>query len=790
MADNNSMVPIPGENGIGPRTGKGDLPAEPIAGYGPAQYLEEESIDLRKYLDVLLRHKWVIIAICLAVLITTGLRVFTTRPVYKAQATVEINLQPSLVPFNNSQRYVGWYEQRRYMETQADILQSRALARRVIEVLDLENNPEFKDEEGGFSLLGTVLGLVGRVFALFQGKSENSGRQMSPEELANLKDQALVSDFLGRLTVKPPVKSRNGDEGSSILEVSFQGHNPALCAKIVNTLVDEYIKFDLEKRIQATKLGHRYLKKQIASVQAKLEDAEERLNEFSKKHDIIFLNQINGMGEGQNIETVQLGTLNEELSKARSERIALETYYNQSVKNPNNLPQVLNDPLIQSLKEELSKLEQKYANLSSVFKPGYPKMKRIKSELRSIKRQIARQKQLIIATIKTKYQTALKKEKMLAKALKVQKTKVTKLKQLSIDYKILKREVDTYQRIYELLLNKAKEMDVEVGIKSSGIHPIDRAEIPLAPFMPRPMRSMFLALIVGLFLGVAASFVLEYFDNTFKSPEEVEDYLRLPILGTIPNIITKSNGKEHAIELESLREPRSSVSEAVRMIRTSLMLSVAENPPEVLLVTSPQTGAGKTFLSFNLAVVYAQMDARVLLLDCDLRKPRLHKIVGVASNPGLSNFLVGKIDLRTITKSIGPNLGDGLGIDFIASGAIPPNPVELLNSRLFSSFLENCRDSYDIIIMDSPPLLGFADSLVLGRLADGTLTVIRNEKTERPAAKHGCDLLFKVGANLLGVVVNDVKVRKGSYYYGKYYSYYHYHYGNYASKEERLELTK
>jgi len=243
------------------------------------------------------------------------------------------------------------------------------------------------------------------------------------------------------------------------------------------------------------------------------------------------------------------------------------------------------------------------------------------------------------------------------------------------------------------------------------------------------------------------------------------------------------------IELEAFRNPRSAVAEAFRMIRTSLMLSAAGAPPKCLLVTAPQAGNGKSFVCFNLAMVYAQMGMGVLLLDCDLRKPRLHKLLKTSSNPGLSNFLSGKMDLKTITKPVGEDLDHKLKIDFIPSGAMPPNPVELLNSQIFSETLERLKDVYDVIIIDSPPVVGFADSLVLSRVADGTMLIIRNEQTPRPMSQHCCELLFQVDAKILGVVVSDIKLRKGTYYYGKYYSYYHYYYGKYYSDDKKPELT-
>ena len=778
MAENHQIVSVPG--GGQP---SGEVPAEFVPGYGQPQYLEEETIDLRDYLAVILRRKWTILAFFLVVVVTVGIYTFKTRPLYKATATVEVNAaQPNVTPFGN-QGEARLIEQARYLKTQADILKSRTLATRVIELLDLENNPEFNPKTKSAFSLSSLLGFLSSVF-----KSSNSSTAVK-EDPEYVKEYGILKSFSKSLQVKSFSK---GGTGSYILEVSFQAHDPKLCANVVNTLINEYIHFDLEKRIQATKLGHRYIQKQIEKVQGKLEQAEERLNAFTKKHDIVFLSQLNAKGEGgQDISTAQLVSLSEELNNAKAQRIALESLYKQSKTNPDDLPQVVNDKLIQKLKENLSKLQTEYADLSSVFTPQYPKMRRIRSKVRSLTKMIEKEKHLIVTTIRTQYETALQKEQMLRAALQQQKKKVSNLRRMAIDYNILKREVDTNQHIYELLLNKSKELDVEVGIKSSGIHPIDAAMVPLKPFKPKKLLNMVLAMFIGLFGGVFCAFVIEYFDNTFKSPEEVERVLGLPILGTIPHIQFKKSGGnslETLIEHEALDNPRSALAEAFRMIRTSLMLSAAGAPPKCLMVTSPQVGAGKTFVAFNLAVVYAQMDARVLLIDSDLRKPRLNKVLNVASNPGLSNYLTGKMDLKTITRSVGSSLDHGLEIDFIPAGAIPPNPVELLNSQIFSEAITQFREMYDVIILDTPPLVGFADPLVLGRMADGTLLVIRNEQTPRPTSQHGCELLSKVGARLLGAIVNDIKVRKGSYYYGKYYSYYHHYYGKYYGKDGKAEL--
>ncbi|RLD99172.1 MAG: capsular biosynthesis protein [Aquificota bacterium] len=271
----------------------------------------------------------------------------------------------------------------------------------------------------------------------------------------------------------------------------------------------------------------------------------------------------------------------------------------------------------------------------------------------------------------------------------------------------------------------------------------------------------------------------------------MEKLLRLPVLGVVPSITLKKRKKEEKadgllIDFYAVNSPKSPAAEAFRMVRTSLMLAAAGQPPKTVLVTSPQVGGGKTLIALNLAAAYAQMESRVLLVDCDLRRARLHRVLNVKANPGLSNYLAGRVDLGQIVHQVDGILGDGVTIDFISAGTVPPNPVELLNSKSFVHLLELLRERYDHIVMDSPPLVGFADALVLSRLVDGTILVLRNQQTPKPAAKYARDRLFQVGGNILGVVVNDVRVERGAYYYGKYSGYYYYYskYYSYGSSPE------
>ena len=764
--------PVPWHEETPVRPGDYPLSQTGPGGYG-TYYAEEEEVDLREYLAVVLRRKWTVLAVLLLVVFTTAIFTFKMKPLYKATATLEISpIQPQVVPFGEEAPRTRIVEQARYIQSQVEIIKSRTLARRVVEVLDLEHSPEFQPHEEGL-ISKLVSGLRKGISSLLGG-----GKHELPVNPEEAEKERLVSAFLDRLKVTP-VKGGK----SFLMAVSFEAHDPKLASKVVNTLVEEYIAFDLEKRIEATKVGKKYLEKQIAKVQARLEEAEEKLNKFARENDIVFLSQLGkGEGQGEDIATTRLNELTNELIKAEAHRIQLESLYKQSLKDPDNLPQIINNQLISTLKDRLSQLETKYANLSSTFTTEYPEMKRITEEISSVKSQIEREKKRVVASIKTDYLTALKREEMLRAALERQKKKTAELRQKAIDYNILKREVETNRHIYELLLQRSKEMDVEASVRSTSIKPIDRASIPLIPYKPKKVLSLLLSLIVGLMAGVFLAFFLEYLDNTIKTPDEVEKLLRLPVLGMVPTITLKKRKREEIesegrlIDYYALNSPKSPAAEAFRMVRTSLMLASPGEPPKAILVTSPQMGAGKSLVSFNLAATFAQMEEKVILIDCDLRKARLHRVLDVKANPGLSNYLAGRTDLSQVVHRLDGSLGDGVSLDFIPAGTVPPNPVELLNSKSFVGLLEHLKEEYDHIILDSPPLLGFADSLVLSRVVDGTVLVLRNQKTPKPAARYARDRILQVGGYILGVVVNDVHMERGSYYYGKYSSYYYYGY--------------
>jgi len=772
-----------------------------VEGPSPFSWREwegEEELDIRQYIAVLLRRRWTILAIVVIVLFTATLSVFTRVPLYMATATVEISSsRPNVTPFRESERRQFWYQARDFISSQINVLKSRALAERVVERLELEDHPEyFEVPKRRFAslnpklLMGRIVGGVrgvisGVMNAIFAPQGDVEGVKKGYLSASKMSEKERLAMMIrGGLSAAPLKRESN------VIAISYVSPQPALASKIVNAAVEEFISLDMDRNIKAARLGKLYLEREIAKIQAKLEESEEKLNKFTRRNDIVFLNKVSSRGEGEDLITAKLSNIIQELSTVQAKRVHMESLYEQSLQSPESLPRIRQDPALTSLKQELNTLEAKYSNLSVTFTKEYPEVKRLLKQMGAVKQEIAQEKKRILASIKTEYLTVSRQEELLKKALKEQKAKASDLKQKAIDYNILKREVETNRRIYDLLLQRAKEMEVQAGAVISAIKPVDFAAVPWAPFSPRRARTLFLALMVGLMAGVFLAFFLEYLDNTVKSPEEVERLLRLPILGAVPSITFKKRkgedrDEEKLVSLFAVNSPRSPAAEAFRMVRTSLMLAAPGEPPKAVLVTSPQMGSGKSFVSSNLALAYAQMEAKVLLVDCDLRRARLHKFLNFKANPGLSNYLAGRVDLGQVTHEVKGVMGDGLTMDFIPAGTVPPNPVELLNSKAFVHLLELLKGMYDHIVIDSPPIMGFADALVLSRVVDGTLLVIRDQQTPRQAARYARDQLIQVGGRVLGVVVNDVKVERGSYYYGKYSGYYYYYdkYYGYGSPE-------
>jgi capsular exopolysaccharide synthesis family protein len=737
-----------GEVALVPKREKGTLTEYPKTPEIVRAYpVVEEDTELLRYLEIILRRKGIILTFFTVVFVTVLIGSLLKRPVYKATATLEISPEsPKIVKFEDVvavQPSTG-----EFYETQYKLLKSRSLARRVIDKLDLSQYPEFSSS--GTEKSGQKTGLITDIVQpLRKGSSNND------EISVETGKDSIVDSFLSRVEISP-------EKDSQLLNISFEARDRELAAKTVNTLADTFIEWDLNRKLNATKEGRDFLKKQLEQTQASLERSEEELNAYAKRSDIISLD------EKMNLTYHQFSELNDALAKAETDRLAKESLY-KSVSNENaeSIPGVVNDPYIQGLKAEYAKLKAEYSQLSAIFKPEYPTVKELGAKLAEMNRKVQEGISNRVGSIKSDYEAALKKEELLRKSYEEQKQLTSNLNEKAVQYRILQREVDTNKSIYESLLQRLKETEVTSGIKASNIQVIDYASIPLFPFKPRIALNLLLAAVIGLFGGAFIAFLVEYLDSTIKSPEEIRDRMRFPVLGGIFKI---NEEKELGFPVEKtfILSPTSHFAEAFRMIRVSLLLSTPGSPPRSILITSCFPAEGKTTVSINLAASFAQAGDKVLLLEADLRRPKIGRIFGRNGNSaGLTNYLTGNATLEEVIME-----GGMANLSILPVGPTPVNPAELLGSDEMRKLLEKLSKDYSYIIVDGPPVLGFVDSLIVSNIVDRTVLVASVGGTQRQALREVIEKILSIKSNFLGIIVNRIELNHNNYYYRRYDYYY------------------
>ncbi|MCX5871353.1 MAG: polysaccharide biosynthesis tyrosine autokinase [Deltaproteobacteria bacterium] len=719
----------------------------------------QDEIDLRDYLDTLIRRKTAVLSVSLIVFVLVALYSFLATPQFKAKGTIRASAQSSTVTkFDTLDPNA--LQTKEFQQTQVNLLQSNQLANRVIEKLDLMNkfntqavDPKKKNQSK--SLFASIKNFI-------RADQEQDQISVLNEDAQNqLLAYNVLKAFQARFNVSP-VKN------SELIDVTFESPDSALAASVTNAAMDEFIQMHMDSNLDASKTASQFLEKQIRGAQIKLEESELQLNEFARKIGIVDLNP------EHNLVMKQLEEVNAALAKASSDRIAKEAMYKQNMLlDDKSLDQVVNNVLIQSLKTQYSTLEAEYKDLSVTFKPGYPKLQQLQAKMGEIAARINTEKQQIINSIKNNYETALKTEQYLQTNAEAQKNKALELGEKSTQYKILEREVETNKSIYQSLLQRSKEIEATVGAAVTNIQIIDRATVPLFPFKPKVAKNLLLALVLGLMLGTGTAFTLEAFDNTIKNPDELVDRFHIPVLGLIP-FDKEGVDNRGKMAMKFFNDPRSPVAEAFRTTMTSVRLSVADNPPKTILLTSILPEAGKSSLATNAAFSYLAEEEKCLIIDVDLRKPSLHKIFETSRKKmGLSSVLSGMAQLSdVIMKTEFP------GLDFIASGPLPPNPAELLSSKRMRQLLAVVSGRYDRVILDGPPYQGFAEILVLSHMVDGVILVTVEGETPREGVKHFRKAVVNVGGRILGAIINKSGRKKGFTSYGSYKYYaYNYKYG-------------
>lgn len=707
---------------------------------------------LLDYLVILRKHQWLILTFLLTVVTVVTIASFKMKPVYEAAARVEVDKESqSPLPFQEENSYDEFVDMDSYLETQTKILESETLAFQTIKSMDLARYPEFGGGPG--------------TLAFGQGG-------------AGTRRPAILGAFLGGLSVKRVPNSR-------LIEVRFEAEDPQLAAQIVNAHLQNYIEQNFRSKYDATTQASNWLSSELEELRIKVEKSEDARLAYERQ------NQIWQIDEKQDITTQKLADLSKAVTDAQTGLAEKEALYRMAQSgNVDALPAARENPVIQDLLKRKSETNAFYADALNQYGPNYPKVQRLAAQQQQVDDDLANAQKTMVDSIQVEYNTARSHVDILQASLDKQKADANDLAEKLVQYHILQHDAEANKQLYDGLLQKLKEATISVGLRSSNIRVVDPALAPISPSRPQKARNILLAFLVGLVGGIGLAIFREYLDNTVKSPDDIEALTGLPSLAVVPALPGMNGHHSHRlawpsrdpipqagagprVELLSYLQPKSQISEAFRALRTSLLLSQAEHPPQVILVTSALPREGKTTAAVNLAVTLAQLGDRTLLMDSDLRKPGIRRAMNltIGKELGLSSFLAG---VCTLDEAILPHPTIS-NLSALTTGPVPPSPADLLSSDRMQEAITEARRRFKFIVIDSPPIMAATDAVILSVLTDGVLLVVRSGETPKEAFTRSRDLLAAVKSRLLGVVLNAVDSSAPDYYYS--YRYYPYAYG-------------
>jgi succinoglycan biosynthesis transport protein ExoP len=723
----------------------------------PESYLPqgEDAINLREYWHVIAKRKWTVISLLSMVILVTLVATLLTTPIYRGTTLIQIEREAAkVVDFKdveaNDSSGADFYQ------TQYELLKSKSLALRVVDQLGLDRlkQSQPKKDQGIAEWLAKLQGDAVRSTPNNLNPSNTNPGNANPSD-ALRSNQA--SALLTSLTVEPVRNSR-------LVRVSFDSPQPEMAAKVANAIAQNFISVNMERRFDANSYAKTFLEERIAQVKAKLESAEKSMLEYARDNEIYSLGKEGGTTASRDVEDFSIA-----LNAAQQERIKAESLYRQLMTTyAGELPQVLESPIIQSLRESKVKLESEYQDKLSTFQPNYPSMLELAARIEQINVQINKERKVVASSIKATYEASKANEDLIKEKFNLSKNKMLDEQSLGIQYNILKRESDTNRELYDGLLQRLKEVGVTGGVGTNNISVVDQAEVPKSKFKPNLDKNLLIALLIGLVAGIGLAFLFEHLDDTFKQAITVETELGLSVIGLIPDSVEMREGG-NIIQL-SVDNSRAAIVEAYRSVRTALQLSGEDGAPRVIAMTSAEKGEAKTTSSVAIGTQFAQFGSKVLIIDADLRNPSLHKVIGGDNLIGLTNILTGGESPAKLTRSTAVS-----NLYYLPSGPLPPNPSELLSSKKMLQLLELAREKFDYVIIDGPPILGLADVLVIANLVDSIILAIHAGTTRRATVQAALKRLQAVRVRPLGVILT--RMRHGIHGYGYNYDYY-YSYGD------------
>ena len=769
--------------------------------------MHSEGLHARELARMLRKRKWLVLAITALITSLVTIEVHRTPSSYQATAQIEVTKEPGLTSINTKD-FTVQTDDTDNLNTKLVVIKSRPLLEDVVVNLKLDQDPNFMNATRKRTVSEAVGDILHKATGGAYGEALPETKEPPPTvDERSEEERARLSPYVNTLKNTLDVITL---KDTRVIQISYTHSDPRLAAAIVNSVANNFIDRSFERKTQRFSDTSEWLKRSTAEMKAQSQKAEQALTDYTKSHGIF------DMGGKENLSTNKLSELHSQVMKAETDRMLKQSVY-EEVKQGRvaQLPDSFSDPQTGKLQEELGRLEVQSSELSARFGPDNPRVVEVHQKIQTLKSQIKDTRGTLSEKLKADYERATRDELSLKNALAKAKTEAVEQNQNSIQYDILKREADTAKQLYTDFLQKTNQANLAVHEQHNNLRLIEPAEVPAAPIGPQRMRTILLGLLVSLIAGMGLALFLEYLDNTIKSVEDVHRITGLPTLAVIPAISESSaramkeasrkqlgpkpepvaveNGDTGALIPVTGASPHgltgalvkpaiagdhvASVMEAYRMLRTSVLLSAAGDPPKRILFTSSQPGDGKTTTSVNTAISLAQLGSSVLLIDADLRRPSVHRALRVDKNAGLSNFLSsGRVELDDVVQhSRVPKL------DVITCGPIPPNPAELVASERMRNLLQEAMQRYDHVIVDSPPLMHVTDPVILSTMVDGVILVVQSGRSTRDIVRRARQELVNVGAKVFGVVLNNFDMKKEGY--SSDYSYY-------RSIEERVGAAR
>jgi capsular exopolysaccharide synthesis family protein len=742
-------------------------------GYGEP----DDGIHLRDIWRTIYKYKLLIIVLTVVVTTLVSVEVYRDKSIYQATATIEIGKdEQTIVRFDD--QYMPSNEYSNYLSIKTNMLKltSRPILERVAKSLKLDENSKFLETRRR-SISDAVSVIMGKAREMTKSNEEavnetsplieqNQEIDISAEESKRL--SPIVKTLLAGITVEQVPDTR-------ALKVSFTHTDPQIAANVANGVAKDFIERNFKRQTERYTNTSDWLDKTTRELEAKVQRADKELADYMRDHNLY------SVDEKETLTSDKLSRMHQQVIQAEANRIMKESMYEQvKAGKTDKLPEEFTDAKIADRQKKLEELQIRAAQLDEKFGPENPNVLDTKKQIAVLQTQITASIKALEEKVKVDYDRALREERSLVEALERAKSEASQQNQSLIQFGILKENLETAKKLYTDLLQKYNHSQIQRAEQQNNMNYIEPAEIPGGPIGPFRLRIIIMAFFMGLLGGVIVAFTLNYLDNTVKTVEDINRYTQLPALGVIPKMIRENprNGSQKQIAIGGNAsqlvafDKRSTAAEAYRALRTSVLLSSAGTPPKILLVTSGQPGEGKTTTIVNSGISLAQLGASVLIIDCDLRKPAVHKFFDIDNTRGLSTYLSRDIPIDSVIQNVSIK-----NLSIIPSGAIPPNPAELVSSERMRDMLKTLSEKYDHILIDSPPLINVTDPVILSTLVNGVILVVQGGRSKREVVRRARQELANVGAKIFGVVLNNVDLRREGYDYYYHYRYYSDYYG-------------